>query len=153
MNALFRVSWPWIHKNLKLPLMHCYTIHFCAIGTNIFTKTQWTLFSSDGWLSLQLMDSISRDCNKKHWNKQLRMKHKLSASILIPILAGYLYSAAKVGIKMQELNFISSQLPVTVFLLQSQLILKNSIFSCTCLCTFLPEQLYSYMHSRKHVQI
>ena len=81
------------------------------------------------------------------------MKHKLSACILIPILAGYLYSVAKVGIKMQELSlyFISAACFSAFIAVPTNT--EISIFSCTCLCTFLADQLYSYMHSRKHVQI
>jgi len=33
--------------------------------------------------------SISRDCNKKHWNKPAEGKHEPNACILIPTLAGY----------------------------------------------------------------
>jgi len=78
------------------------------------------------------------------------MKHELSVCILFPTLAGYLCSAAKVGIKMHALSlYLIPAAWLSTFYYSPYKILKFHFFF-TWLCTFSSLAMCA---EKKHVQL
>ena len=120
--------------HFKLLVFCCYALKTCSIFCQSFIYKYMKNFG---------MFFISRDCNKKHeassWDETQTECMHFNPNF------SQVYSTVKEGSKCMYSVCISSQLLVSVLLLQSLLILKLQIFY-TCLCTsliyFLSFQLF-----------